>query len=469
MSEKTVARRDLEGRRALVMGLGSFGGGLGAVRHLASRGARVCVTDLRDAATLSASLAGLAGLDVELVLGEHRPADFAAAEIVVANPAVRPDDPHLATARRAGARITTEIELFLEATRGRVACVTGTQGKSSTCHMLAALLSRTGHRTFLGGNIGGSLLGELDRIGESDLVVLEISSYQLETLSEPRQLGARVEVVAITNVLADHLERHGDVAGYARAKGRILELVAGAGHAIVPGGDGRFAPPAGRGVYHGAEAEDRPRLVLAGGSFVLERADGGREVLGGAADLALPGPFQRQNALVALGAARLLGADPARLAAAVASLDGLEHRLQDLGLVRGRRVHDNAVSTTPDSTISALQALAPGVVLLVGGRKKALPLAELAAVAAARCRHVIAFGEAREALRAALGPAGVAVSTTPGVAEAVAEAFRRTGSGDEILFSPACSSFDAYPNFRARAEAFRRALAGEGATREAGA
>ena len=441
------------------MGLGSFGGGLGAARHLAARGARVTVTDLRAADQLGESLAGLADLEVETVLGEHRPADFAAAEIVVANPAVRPDNPYLATARRAGATITSEIELFLGATRGRVLCVTGTQGKSSTCRMLADLFAHAGHRVWLGGNFGGSLLGDLDAIGEDDPVVLEISSYQLEALSDPPRSGRRVEVVAITNVLADHIERHGTLAEYARAKGRILELVTAAGWAIVPGWDARFPAPPGRGVEHGAGARGTPRLVVEGERFLFARGEADVEELGRVPDLAVPGAFQAENALVALGAARLFGVAPATLAAAVRHLGVPEHRLQDLGEVAGRRIHDNAVSTTPDSTVSALLALPPGVVLLVGGRAKALPLAELATTAAVRARHTVAFGEAAGVLVEAFAAAGASVSRAPGVEEAVAEAFQRTSPGEAVLFSPACSSFDAFPNFRARAGAFRAALA----------
>src|SRR5262245_25095300 len=175
------------------MGLGSFGGGVGAARYLAGLGAEVCATDLRGAEGLAPALAALAGLPVRTVLGGHRREDFRQAELVVANPAVRPDDAYLREARAAGARITSEIELFLEAARGRLACVTGTQGKSSTCNLLAAFLEGSGFRSHLGGNIGGSLLEAVSEIGPEDVVVLELSSYQLEALSAPSELGRRVQ------------------------------------------------------------------------------------------------------------------------------------------------------------------------------------------------------------------------------------------------------------------------------------
>jgi UDP-N-acetylmuramoylalanine--D-glutamate ligase len=453
----------LAGRRALVMGLGSFGGGLGAARYLGSLGARVQVTDLRSERELAGSLAKLAsGFPGELIgatLGRHDEQDFRQADVVVANPAVRPDHPLLVVARSAGARVTSEIELVLEALDARIACVTGTQGKSSTCNTLTNLLLGAGMRATVGGNIGGSLLESLGRFAREDVVVLELSSYQLEALSEPGRLGARVEAVAITNVLADHLERHGDEAGYARAKARILELVAERGDALLPGDDPRFSawgPGSGRRVdFHAAPPprSGQGRLFHDGQHFLLDD-----EVLGRVADLALPGAFQRDNTCMALGLARLLGAPAAALARAIPTLRGLPHRLEDLGLCAGRRVHDNGVSTTPDSTIAALLSLAPGVTWIGGGRSKGLDWSGLGQLARERVRAAISFGEAAREIEHSMARHGVEAHATRTLEDAVRLAFERAPPGGVILFSPACSSFDDYVNFQARALAFRRAL-----------
>lgn len=446
----------LAGTRALVMGLGSFGGGVGAARYLALCGARVLVTDKKPAQDLAASVARLHGLEIELVLGEHRRADFERADLVVASPAVKPDDPLLAAARASGARISSEIELFLEAVRGRVACVTGTQGKSSTANLLHAFLSGSGFRCHLGGNIGGSLLEALPSIESDHVVVLELSSYQLESLAAPRTLTERVEAVAVTNILLDHLERHGSVEAYVSAKARILDLVRPGGVAVVPAEETRLSVDGARGVRRipfWQAGRGGAGLVLDGDLF---SHDG--EVLGRTADLALPGDFQRENALVALGLARALGAGASALTKAVSSARGLEHRLQDLGVRRGRRVHDNGVSTTPDSTIAALRSLPRGMTLILGGRMKLLPLQELADVAAERAHAAVTYGEAGAELAALLAGRGLSVGTAATLEEAVECAFERTPLGGDVLFSPACSSFDAFANFEARARAFREAL-----------
>jgi UDP-N-acetylmuramoylalanine--D-glutamate ligase len=451
----------LAGRPVLVQGLGSFGGGAAVVRYLCRRGARVTATDLRGPADLEDALARIRDLPVRLVLGEHRVEDFERAALVVANPAVPPHDRHLAAARAAGVPITSEMELFLEAAPARLVGVTGTQGKSSTARMCADLLRAAGFAARLGGNIGHSLLEDLDALSPDDVAVVEISSYQLEALADGGPAAGRMEAVCIVNVLADHLERHGSVAAYLAAKLRMLELVAEHGVALVPSDDRRLAEaPLARGrrvLFRPREApgaEDGAALWIEGGRFRC-----GDLTLGRTADLGVPGRFQRGNCLAALGLARALGASPERLAAAVPHLRGLQHRMQDLGVRAGHRVIDNGVSTTPDSTVSALAERARPCVLLCGGATKRLPLDELARVARGTVSLALCFGRGGAEFASAFAAAGVPSIAVPGVRDALRLAFERAVEGEDILFSPAAASFDAYLNFEERARDFRAALA----------
>jgi len=450
--------------RALVMGLGSFGGGEGAVRHLCARGFEVTVTDLRPAATLRAEMEQLGDLELAWVLGEHRAEDFERTDLLCVNPAVAPDHPLLVRARSKGTRITSEIELFLESVHARLYCISGTQGKSSTAHLLAQLLEGTGFSVHLGGNIGGSLLPELDRIKPEDICVLELSSYQLEALSDHLSGSTlrRIEAVCLTNVLADHLERHGSLEAYALAKQRILQLGDEDSFALVPADDRRVSAWPTRGqrirfadrpLSPSADSDQGQALFLSAGAFRWND-----EVLGFTKDLSLPGRFQQLNALCALGMARLAGATPGDLQQAVSSLRGLPYRMEELGFHRGRRIIDNSVSTTPDSTCAALRELSSGTCLMVGGRRKELAFDELANLAAAKEVVCVAFGEARESLARDFAKRGCRTFTGASVEDAVELAFEHTPPEGCILFSPACASFDAFPNFRARAEAFRNAL-----------
>ncbi|HTF89708.1 MAG TPA: UDP-N-acetylmuramoyl-L-alanine--D-glutamate ligase [Planctomycetota bacterium] len=450
------------GRRATVMGLGLFGGGVETARYLARLGMRVTVTDQRPADKLRESIQALDGLAIRFELGSHRESDFTDTDLVVANPAVAPGSPFLAAARRAAVPITSEIELFLEAVRARVVLVTGTQGKSSTSHAIDHFLRSAGFSSQVGGNIGRSLLGSLDRLERDDWVVLEISSYQLEAMTPPaadgvHALATKVAAVCCTNVLADHLERHGTVEAYEAAKRRILEFATLSTIVMLSADDprtSRWRPPLGRTIFFTTAGALDVRVRLRGGEFRLDD-----ECLGRASDLALPGAFQQDNTLAALATARALGADPKKLAAGVATLLGLEHRLQDLGLRGGHRVWDNGVSTTPDSTIAALRSRHRPLVLLCGGQPKAgLPLDALIEEARADLRCMVGFGAAAETFRAGFAAADLPAVAVVTLEDAVREAFARALPGDEILFSPACASFDQYRNFRDRALAFRAAL-----------
>jgi UDP-N-acetylmuramoylalanine--D-glutamate ligase len=442
------------------MGLGLFGGGVAVARWLARQGARLTITDLRREGELAPALRALEGVEARLALGEHRIEDFTDTSLVVANPAVSPQNPFLEAARTAGVPVTSEMELFLEICPARIAAVTGTQGKSSTCNTLSQLLLAAGIRSHLGGNIGHSLIEEAEVMEPDDVAVVEMSSYQLESLGEVPAAGrapARVEVVAVTNVLADHLERHGTVEAYAAAKRRILTLAAAAGGtAFLPAEDSRLAlwdePGVERVDVFPTTASD-VGANLWNGHFRL-----GKETLGRVADLRIPGEFQRENTLVALGMARRLGAPSASLAAAISGITALPHRLEDLGTRRGHRVWDNGVSTTPDSTLAVLASMRPGCTLLCGGKAKDLPLEALTLSARGRVRRAVVFGASADRFGAAFRSAGVEATAAGTVEDAVAVAFATMQEGDELLFSPAAASFDAYLNFRERALAFRRAL-----------
>jgi UDP-N-acetylmuramoylalanine--D-glutamate ligase len=202
------------------MGLGRFGGGIGVTRYLARAGAKVTVSDQAPAKELAESVAALEGLDVTLHLGGHEQADIVGCELMVVNPAVAFDSPHLAAARNAGVRLTTEINLFLERSPAPVVGITGSAGKSTTTAMTGAVLASRGS-VHVGGNIGGSLLEELDRIRPDHVVVMELSSFQLAYLP---LLGRSPHVAVVTNLHPNHLDRHRDLAEYAEAKKNIFRF-----------------------------------------------------------------------------------------------------------------------------------------------------------------------------------------------------------------------------------------------------
>ena len=433
-----------------VQGLGHFGGGAGIARHLVREGWQVTVTDLQTEEDLEDSIASLKGVELRLVLGRHDEGDFTDTDLVVANPAVSPKNEYVAAAKRAGVRVASEVGLFLERAPGRVIGIPGTQGKSSTAHFLHQLLVDAQVPARLGGNIGGSLFDDLSSMTDDETCVVELSSYQLEGLAA--ELTERpLDLGVITNLREDHLERHGTADAYHSAKLEIAGLLTEGAPLLM-----------GSGVIERARAlapdeTERVDLYEAGAHLRIEAENFTlrSEVIGEVSATTHLPAFQTENLLLALGAARLLGAPAALLTASVPTLTGLSHRLEDLGELADRHIYDNGVSTTPDSTEAALDALQSGVTLIAGGEAKVLCIDGLIRAVQEQARHVVLFGACAEEWAKAFRDAGASCTVTGTVAEAVGIAWSMTEPGDEILFSPAAASFDAYKNFRARALDFR--------------
>jgi UDP-N-acetylmuramoylalanine--D-glutamate ligase len=436
-SHSGKSRTQWAGKHVTVMGLGRHGGGEGAVRYLAGQGALVTISDASARGTLEASLARLADVPfVGLKFGAHDPGDFRGADCVVVNPAVRPDHSCLRMARGAGAMLTSEIEIFLRACPATVVGVTGTNGKSTTSTMLAGIFSAAGRRTWLGGNLGGSLLDDVSRIAADDWVILELSSFQLAHLSDTAPLP---RFAVVTNCVPNHLDWHVDFDDYARAKKRLV-----AGH-----GSRRIA------VLNDHDSSlDDWRLPERGqclGAWPLERLP----------RLRVPGRHNQQNAACAAAAAEVAGIDAAAIRAALASYGGLPHRLQLVGEIGGRRFYNDSKSTTPEATLAALVAIEGPVWLLAGGQPKGASFDALAGALCARARGAALFGAARRALDANIKSRcpDFPTSATEHLADALAWCWRASRPGDAILLSPAYASHDQFDDFNARGEAFCRLIA----------
>lgn len=458
-----VTPDDLAGRRAVVLGLGRFGGGVGAARFLAERGCDVIVTDRSGPDELRPALEALHDLPrIDYRLGGHDEANARGADLVVANPAVRPDHPMLVAARHAEAVVTTEIALLIErlpagspAQPQRVIGVTGTAGKSTTAAMIAhALTALTGDRVRLGGNLGGSLLPELDEIRPEDWIVLELSSFMLHHL---RPLRWSPHVAVVTNFAANHLDWHDTLEAYRRDKQTILDHQSDAHDDAAVGGPRvaelfdfrvrRFAT-----LPDGTEGESRP-----GGG------DGGGEPgdMQPGFELDLPGAHNRLNArLAALAVEAAIGAPTRDSLVALADFAGLPHRLQLVVEHGGVRFFNDSKSTTPEAARRAIDCFDPGAVhALLGGYDKGADLVPLARHAARRCAAIYTLGPTGPALaEAARTEAGDAeVIPCESVDDAVAQAVRRARPGQAVLLSPGCASWDAFDHFEQRGEAFTEA------------
>lgn len=432
---------DLAGRRVTLLGLGCHGGGLGAARYLARQGARVTISDTATAEELATSLAALTALNdlpiERLSLGGHDPRDIRDAELIVVNPAVRPDSPMLKLAAASGVACTSEIELYLRACPAQMIGVTGTNGKSTTVTLIAEMLRAAGQRCWLGGNLGGSLLDVVDEMSAADCAVIELSSFQLARLPDDCPVPA---IAVVTNCTPNHLDWHGDWNAYVVAKQRLLRLQPSDSIAIVG-----VAP----------EAVDDWRRITRGRFLAVDELP----------PVPVPPdwpPHLHLNARLAAAAARAAGAREAAIAAGIGNFRPLEHRQQVIDVVNGRRFIDDSKATTPEATIAALAAQPGPVWLLLGGSDKQCDFATLVSVATPRVRGVACYGAVgpqvadQFAVQLDKNGASLPIAVHPTLDDALAWCWERSAPGDTILLSPGCASHDQYPDYVARAGHFRR-------------
>ncbi|HEV3344674.1 MAG TPA: UDP-N-acetylmuramoyl-L-alanine--D-glutamate ligase [Pirellulales bacterium] len=423
----------ITGRRVTVMGLGRHGGGLGVARWLAEQGARVTVTDLADETALADSLAKLRGVPITRYrLGSHQEDDFTSADLIVVNPAVRPNSHFIAAARTAHVPLTSEVELFLDRCPGQVIAVTGSNGKSTTAAMIAAILTADGRRTWLGGNIGRSLLAELDLMTPDDWIVLELSSFQLWWLNDASRWP---EIGIITNCTPNHRDWHGTFDAYQRAKARLLSQQRGEGTVVLNGGD-----PVVLGWRH-----------LARGRVHVVQTDDPVPPLG------VPGAHNRRNAACAAAAAEAARCSPAAIRRGLQDFRGLPHRLELVAEIDGRSFFNDSMATTPESVMAAIDAFPERAWFLVGGHDKGFDYAAMTTKLARLARGVACFGAARHTIAAMIERqptprcAGASFAT---MEESLAWCWSHSRAGEAIVLSPACASFDQFRDYRHRGETF---------------
>jgi UDP-N-acetylmuramoylalanine--D-glutamate ligase len=490
------------GMKVTVMGLGLHGGGLESARYLARRGAEVTVTDLRDETVLAPSIAALeAGekpaFPIRYVLGRHEKADFENVPMVIKNPGVRPDSPFLRTACEAGARIETDISIFLAESPARLCVVTGSKGKSVTASALHWVLAggrnvklppaeRLPGKACLGGNITVSPLGFLDELEAGDDVVLELSSWQLGDLrgrfhrddAGRGKAGLpllKPRAAVITAIMADHLDRYGTMDAYVADK-RVIYQGQNREDVTVAGDDfwGRSfreesparvlvysAGPLPEGCSGGwLDGPDGPGLARFYG-ILPPGAGEGETVEIVPAGLLCPGRHQKKNFLAAALALLDMGLAPALIRESLGSFAGIEHRLEFFHESRGIRFYNDTAATIPEAAAAALEAFEGPVILVAGGSDKNLDFGPLVRAAPRAKALVLLAGTGSEKLKSLLDAAGLSCRGPCGsVGEALREVLSEAAPGDTVVLSPGCASFDMFLNEFDRGRKWKEAVLG---------
>ncbi|MBE0534468.1 MAG: UDP-N-acetylmuramoyl-L-alanine--D-glutamate ligase [Phycisphaerae bacterium] len=440
------------GKRVLIMGLGRFGGGLDSARFAVQAGAAVTVTDMADAEDLSPVLKQMADLQgVTYHLGGHHSEDFCNCDAVIINPAVPPGSEYLQTARQAGVLLTSQIEIFLELCPARTVGITGANGKSTTTALTAHLLEAGRHeagfrKVWLGGNIGDRpLLSELSCMTGDDIVVLELSSFQLEQLARSRQSP---DIAVITNITPNHLDRHGTFEAYCDAKENIFRYQ-------------RLDAGEPSGSFFNAEDPitaawfDRYRKQAGRACAKFHHADVGPAI---AAAFGLPGNANLSNLAAAMAVARQLGIDDHVVEHSIGAFKGLEHRLEFVTRTRGVAWYNDSIATTPPSAIVALEAFDAPKIIIAGGYDKKLPFDDFGRKIAADAVAAILIGATAQKISAAIEAARTEerprVLFAVDMQDAVLKAAEIAQPGCVVLMSPACASYDMFTNYRHRGDVF---------------
>ncbi len=452
---------DLEGQHVVVVGLARSG--LAVAGFLRSRGARVTITDQATARGLGNFVDQAQGLGAVLELGGHRDTTFDAAELIVISPGVPHTLPQLEAVRRRGVPVIGEVELASRFIQTPIIAVTGTNGKTTTTELLGSMLAASGKYVFVGGNIGNPLIEIVDRTAELDMIVAEISSFQLDTVET-----FRPHVAVLLNISPDHLDRYPTLDAYAASKGRIFANQGAEDFAICHGNDklvqqqcrdtaacrlNFFARPSDNGQL-GQGAIITPLQI----AYLMPDGTQGRIDL---SRTTLIGPHNRENIAAASLAALATGASLQGVQEALDAFKAPAHRLEPVGTVRGVQFVNDSKATNVDAVMRALECFDRPVVLIMGGRNKGYDFNTLDAHVRKYVKKLIVIGEAGQEILNALGSAADRGSEMANdLDQAVRKALEVAQSGEVVLLSPACASFDMFGSYAERGEKFRQ-LVGE--------
>jgi UDP-N-acetylmuramoylalanine--D-glutamate ligase len=459
------------GKKILVMGLGRFGGGVDVAEFAANAGAKVIITDLASAEQLNDSIKQLQEFpDIEFHLGSHDASDFEQADIIVANPAVAPDNEFLELARWHKKFITSQISIFFELCPAPIIGITGANGKSTTAALTAHLLRSAKQITnyqlpitnyqnvWLSGNIGNEpLLTIMDQIAPVHLVVLELSSFQLEQLA---QIQKAPKVALLTNLTPNHLDRYGTFADYCAAKENIFKFQE----------LGRNCPAVS--IFNaedkiGAEWFEKYKTEAGRICIKFSTEDVSEEIR---KSFPLPGQANLSNLAAALCLAGHFGADDDRIKSSLPEFKPLPHRLELVEEINGVRWYNDSKATTPQSAIASLEAFDQPVIIIAGGYDKNLPFDELGQKIAENAKAAVLLGQTAKKIadaihntkmslrgakrRSNLKTRNTQIEIVDSLSAAVDLANRLAVSGDVVLLSPACASYDMFDNFEQRGQEF---------------
>jgi len=435
---------ELRDRKVLVVGVGKTG--METVKFLLGKGARVSVSDSSPAGEIAEQVKTLEGWGVSCETGGHSSAMFLSADTIVLSPGVPFGIPPVREALAGGIEVISEVELASRFIRKPTIAVTGSNGKTTTSTLIARILEKNGRKVFLGANIGTPLIQIADDCGRYDILVLELSSFQLQGID-----SFRPDVSVILNVTPNHLDHHASFEEYAQSKMKIFSNQTAEDWCIYKADDpviAGYVPaikgskiPFGAGEGNGGVSYDGHGIKFGGDYYDLT-------------GMKLRGRHNVENVMAAVAASTVMGCDPRLIREAVLEFDPLPHRIEYVGEIKGAKFYNDSKSTSPDATLRALESLPRPIILIAGGKDKGVSFEPLRETIEKKVKLMVLMGESRFRMEKDLG-GKVGASLAASLEEALEKTLERIAPGDSVLFSPACSSFDMFRSYEERGRRYK--------------
>jgi UDP-N-acetylmuramoylalanine--D-glutamate ligase len=443
-------------KKVLVVGLGKSG--LSVVRYLVREGARVTVSDMKKEANLEpATVQEMRNLGVTLETGGHTMDTFIRSERIIVSPGVPLDLALLAAAREKGIPVTGEMDLAVRIMNTPIVAITGTNGKSTVTAFLGSLLQNAGHNVFVGGNLGTPLIDYAAGGSKADVAVVEVSSFQLDTME-----GFSPLVAILLNISPDHLDRYPNYEAYVQSKLKIFKNQDAGDFAILNDDDevlSSFALQRDVSVLRYGLKKKGLRLAFVEGKGIRAGLPGKESRLFDLQKCPLPGKHNVENMMAATLAGLALNVEPPVIQHTLDHFRGLPHRLELSGRIREVDFYDDSKATNVDAAIRSIASFDRPIILIAGGRHKGGDYAPLVRVAKGRVKKAFLMGESKQLMAEAFEDQ-IPYATADDMDDAVTKAFSVAKPHDVVLLAPACSSFDMFTDYAHRGRAFKEAVEG---------
>ena len=444
----------LENKQVLVVGLGKSG--LAVIRYLVREGARVTVSDVKKEADLEPGVVKkMRSMGVTLETGGHTMNTFIRSERIIVSPGVPMDLAPLVAAKEKGIPVTGEMDLAVRIMNTPIVAVTGTNGKSTVTAFLGALLQNAGHEVFVGGNLGTPLIDYAAAGSKADVAVVEVSSFQLDTME-----GFSPLVALLLNISPDHLDRYPNYEAYVQSKLKIFKNQSAGDFAILNDDDdvlSSFAPPKDVSVLrYGLKKKDL-RQAFVEGKGIRAGLPGKESHVFNLQKCPLPGKHNVENMMAAALAGLALNVEPPVIQHTMDQFLGLPHRLEFAGRIREVDFYNDSKATNVDAAIRSIGSFDRPIILIAGGRHKGGDYAPLVRVAKGRVKKAFLMGESKQIMAEAFEDK-IPYATADSMGDAVTKAFSVAKPHDVVLLAPACSSFDMFTDYGHRGRVFKKAV-----------